>query len=140
MENTAAEFIKSLVLLTNGDKLIWDSHDFGQKEKVALAYISPWMICLQSDDNRLILQVAKSYHEWTEFSGREFDLGSLLYATAAQHSRWKRGLLVKTVIDEKKVKKFKLDKIRKDAREERQRLEIVSDCVRILSDLKKAAV
>lgn len=130
------KFVESLIALTNENKLIWHFHNFGQREDAGLAYLSPWMFCFQSERNRLVLQIAKSYHDWTELSGPECSLGPLFKAIVIQNSRAERGLVAKPAVDPKKLNKFQRDKMLKEDREERFRSRILGECERAIGNFK----
>lgn len=131
------DFVKLLESLTKKDNLIWNSCNFGKKEDSDLAYISPWMICLDTEGiKKPVLQVAKSYHSWIELGGSEFYLSSLSVAIALQHLRVERGILVREFIDPKKVKKFRYDKLLREEHKDWQRVKIINDCTRILGVFK----
>ncbi len=138
MKNTdfSAGFVKSLIRLTNKDKLIWEHHDLsgrGYQFDSDIAYCEKWILCLDAVKNSLVLQVAESFNCFTEFSGPDYGLGELNVAIALQRSRKDRGQrMLGPVPTSDQVAKFVNDKVLKAKKDVEDRETVLEKCSRAL--------
>lgn len=123
------DFIEFLKTLTDEDRIFWQQWDFGKKEKCDIAYFSPWMICLDTDNDRPILQIAKSYKDWAELKSPEYSFGPLMTAIAGQCHRFRQRKPAGAEIAEEKIKKFTEDKLLHEKAEMERRAMIISQCL-----------
>ena len=123
------EFVEFLKNLTDTDRIFWQQKDLGKKEKSDIAYLEPWMICLDTDSGRGFLQVAESYKNWAELKGADYGLGALSTAIGSQYHRVRQGQAHPVYIEESKIQKFTDDKLMHEKAEMEKRAMTISQCL-----------
>lgn len=134
-------FVKTLIKLTNSDKLVWQHYDLngrGYQFDSDIAYCGTWMLCLDTVKNSLILQVAESFNCFTEFAGVDYGFGELYTAVALQRSRQDRGYKMRGPLPAPhQIAKFINDKVLKAKKDTEDRETVLEKCSRTLKCLAK---